>query len=54
MASLFFLLGGNPGVEPVTAISSIGFFLAMILFAWIAVPVITGAKAVSTRRGAHV
>jgi hypothetical protein len=40
MISLFFLLGGNAAVEPVTAISSIGFFLAILLFAWIALPVI--------------
>jgi hypothetical protein len=40
MVSLFFLLGGNAAVEPVTAISSIGFFIGMGLFAWIALPVI--------------
>lgn len=38
--SLYFVLAGNPGVEPVTAISSIVFFLGMLLFAWIAIPVI--------------
>jgi hypothetical protein len=40
LVSLFFVLGGNPGVEPVTAISSIGFFLGMGLFVWIALPAI--------------
>jgi len=40
MVSLYFLLAGNTGVEPITAASSIGFFLAMVLFAWIALPVI--------------
>jgi hypothetical protein len=38
--SLYFLLAGNPGVEPVTAIASILFFLGMLLFAWIAIPVV--------------
>ena len=40
VVSLYFVLGGNPGVEPVTAISSILFFLGMLLFAWIAIPVV--------------
>jgi predicted membrane channel-forming protein YqfA (hemolysin III family) len=40
VVSLYFVLAGNPGVEPVTAISSIVFFLGMLLFAWIAIPVI--------------
>ena len=39
--SLYFVLAGNPGVEPVTAISSILFFLGMLLFAWIAIPVVS-------------
>lgn len=39
--SLYFVLAGNPGVEPVTAISSILFFLGLLLFAWIAVPVVS-------------
>ena len=38
--SLYFVLAGNPGVEPVTAVSSILFFLSVLLFAWIAIPVI--------------
>ena len=40
VVSLYFLLAGNPGVEPVTAIASIAFLLGMLLFAWIAIPVI--------------
>lgn len=40
LVSLYFVLAGNPGVEPVTAISSIGFFIGMVLFAWIALPAI--------------
>jgi predicted membrane channel-forming protein YqfA (hemolysin III family) len=38
--SLYFVLAGNPGIEPVTAVSSILFFLGMLLFAWIAIPVV--------------
>ena len=41
--SLYFVLAGNPGVEPVTAVASILFFLGMLLFAWIAIPVINKA-----------
>lgn len=40
VVSLYFVLAGSPEVEPVTAISSILFFLGMLLFAWIAIPVI--------------
>jgi predicted membrane channel-forming protein YqfA (hemolysin III family) len=39
--SLYFVLAGNPGVEPVTAVSSILFFLGLLLFAWIAIPVVS-------------
>ena len=41
--SLYFVLAGNPGVEPVTAVASILFFLGMLLFAWIAIPVVSKA-----------
>ncbi len=40
LVSLFFLLAGNLAIEPVTAASSVGFLVAMLLFAWIALPVI--------------
>jgi len=40
VVSLYFLLNGNTAVEPITAASSMGFFAAMLLFAWIALPVI--------------
>lgn len=40
LLSLYFVLAGNPAIEPVTAISSLGFFAAMLLFAWIALPVV--------------
>ena len=39
--SLYFVLAENPGVEPVTAVASILFFLGMLLFAWIAIPVVS-------------
>jgi small-conductance mechanosensitive channel len=41
--SLYFVLAGNPGVEPETAVSSILFFLGLLLFAWIAIPVVNKA-----------
>jgi hypothetical protein len=40
LVSLFLLFGGNPAVEPITAISSTVFFLAILLFAWVALPVL--------------
>ena len=43
VVSLYFLLAGNPSIEPVTAIASLVFFAAMLLFAWIAIPVINKA-----------
>ena len=39
--SLYFVMAGNPGVEPVTAVASILFFLGLLLFAWIAIPVVS-------------
>jgi hypothetical protein len=43
LVGLFFLLAGNDAIEPLVAVSSIGFFLGMVLFAWIALPVIRTA-----------
>lgn len=40
VVSLYFLLAGNTGIEPVTAVGSLVFFAGMLLFAWIAIPVI--------------
>lgn len=40
VVSLYFLMAGNESMEPVLGIASIGFLLAMILFAFIALPVI--------------
>jgi cbb3-type cytochrome oxidase subunit 1 len=43
VVSLYFVLAGNEAIEPVTAVASIIFFLGMLLFAWIAIPVINKA-----------
>ena len=43
VVSLYFVLAGNDAIEPVTAVSSIIFFIGMLLFAWIAIPVINKA-----------
>jgi hypothetical protein len=40
LISLYFLLAGNPAMETVTAISSMGFYAGFLLFAFIALPVI--------------
>ena len=40
LVSLYFVLAGNTEVEPVTGISSMVFFAAILLFAWIALPVL--------------
>ena len=40
LAAVHFWLTAVSGIEPVTAISSIGFFVAMGLFVWIALPVV--------------
>jgi cbb3-type cytochrome oxidase subunit 1 len=56
VSGLYFLMGGNTAVEPVVAVASICFFLAMLLFAFIALPVIwrvdTRAPAVPSQGGA--
>ncbi len=36
LIGLFFLLNGNPGIEPFVAASSMGFYAALVLFAYIA------------------
>lgn len=40
LVGLYFLLAGNAAVEPVVAISSMGFYAAMFLFAFIALPAV--------------
>jgi hypothetical protein len=43
LISLFFVLNGHEEIEPVTAISSLAFFAALLLFIWIALPVVRRA-----------
>jgi FtsH-binding integral membrane protein len=40
LVSLYLLLAGNPAMEMVTAISSLGFYAGIVLFAVIALPVL--------------
>ncbi|QND68981.1 cbb3-type cytochrome c oxidase subunit I [Mesorhizobium loti] len=40
MIGLYVLLAGNPGIEPLLGISSIGFYAGMLLFAFIALPAV--------------
>ena len=40
MVSLLFIYGGHPGAEPGAAVGSIGYALGMLLFGYIALPVI--------------
>ena len=43
LVSLFFIYSGSPGVESITGMASIVFFLGILLFAWIALPVLRRA-----------
>ncbi|WP_373503066.1 hypothetical protein [Aestuariivirga sp.] len=43
VVSLFFYLGGNPNIGPITGLASYGFFAGMLVFAWNALPVIRTA-----------
>lgn len=49
VVGLYFLLSGNVAVEPVVAISSIGFFAGTLLFAWIALSAIWRSDANADR-----
>jgi cbb3-type cytochrome oxidase subunit 1 len=40
MIGLYILLAGNPGIEPLLGIASIGFYAGMLLFAFIALPAV--------------
>jgi hypothetical protein len=40
LITLYLFVAGNTAVEPVLGIASIAFFLGMLLFAWIAKPVL--------------
>jgi hypothetical protein len=39
LISLFFLMAGHEAIEPLTAVSSLAFFAALLLFVWIALPI---------------
>lgn len=43
VGSLYVLLSGNEGVEPITGMASIGFFAGFLLFSWIALPALRRA-----------
>ncbi len=43
VTALAFLLAGNAALEPLVGMFSLGFFVAMLLFAWIALPAIRTA-----------
>ncbi|TPM07892.1 cbb3-type cytochrome c oxidase subunit I [Mesorhizobium sp. B2-3-11] len=40
MIGLYILLAGNPRIEPLLGISSIGFYAGILLFAFVALPVV--------------
>jgi cbb3-type cytochrome oxidase subunit 1 len=40
VVSLYFLTAGNEAIEPITATASMAFLAGMLLFAWIALPVL--------------
>jgi hypothetical protein len=46
LIGLYFLLAGNPSIEPVVAISSMVFYASMFLFVFIALPVVYKSGAV--------
>ena len=48
LVGLYFLLGGNAAIEPLVAVSSMGFYAAMFLFAYIALPAMWRGQASST------
>ena len=43
VVSLYFVIAGNAAVEPITAIASLMVFAGLLLFAWIAIPVVNKA-----------
>ena len=55
LVGLYFVLGGNTGVEPIVAVASMGFYAAMLLFAVIALPALfrRSAAPVAARPVAH-
>jgi len=45
LVGLYFLLAGNASIEPLVAASSMGFYAAMLLFVFVALPVLRGRAA---------
>jgi cbb3-type cytochrome oxidase subunit 1 len=45
IAGLFLLFSGHADVDPIAAVASIGYLVSMILFAVVALPVVTGRAA---------
>lgn len=45
IVGLFLLFGGNTGADPIAAVASIGFLVSMILFAIVALPIVTSRAA---------
>ncbi|TIT01859.1 hypothetical protein [Mesorhizobium sp.] len=44
LIGLYIMLGGNPAIEPLVATSSMGFYAGLLLFAYIALPVVWKAE----------
>ena len=52
---LFVLYGGNPAIEPMLGVSAMAYFVATVLFAFIALRALWGGEAVgaASKAGAH-
>ncbi|MER8440526.1 cbb3-type cytochrome c oxidase subunit I [Mesorhizobium sp. M1312] len=44
LIGLYIMLAGNPAIEPLVAASSMGFYAGLLLFAYIALPVVWKAE----------
>ncbi|SIT54332.1 conserved membrane hypothetical protein [Mesorhizobium prunaredense] len=44
LIGLYIMLAGNPAIEPLVATSSMGFYAGLLLFAYIALPVVWKAE----------
>ena len=45
LVGLYFVLAGNPAIEPLVAVSSMAFYASTLLFAFIALPTVYRTKA---------
>ncbi|MCX7305943.1 MAG: hypothetical protein NTV73_16670 [Hyphomicrobiales bacterium] len=50
---LFMIYGGNLSADPIAAVCSMGFFVATLLFAYIALSALWGGQTSAARAGAH-